>query len=121
MAEQGIPNPRVGGSNPSRPAKFKDAIMRVFIKESVILSKIRKTFFDEIFKGLLDRNKVRYTATPVQEQPDLMTVILQVDDGIISLNLSEEDGKVFYNTLSWGSSAQLRFDYLGDMRFDLHI
>lgn len=97
--------------------------MKVLIQSAVALTGIRDEYIEE-FRDFLTRNGVpyRFYGEGLNEKTGLSTwgVRLNYDlDPTVCVNLSEEDMKIFLNTVERHSRKRIQFEYLGNMRFDL--
>ena len=97
--------------------------MKVLIKSRVVLTGIRVGYFPE-FTDFLKRNSVPYKFTEAYDDKDEKEFTYKIylndnNDPTVCVNLSEEDMKIFLNTVERHSRKRIQFEYLGNMRFDL--
>lgn len=96
--------------------------MKVIFNTTVVLQKVRGSYRHE-WMELLKRNGIEWMLSRDSDTPgdDTYRFDLNPDKKHVTVNLADEDMKVFLNTIEAHTSRPIKYIYLGNMRFDMQF
>ena len=89
--------------------------MKIIINRKLILDGIREGYVEE-WKDTLNRLDIPYHWS--HSDNDTFRFYLNPDGKKVMVNLSDEDMKIFLNTIEAHTTYRIKYIYLGNMRFE---